>query len=100
MKNIKAITVAFLITLFGSSYALAEFVMGVTGSLAAIESTGTETEGTEKNSAEVKNTVGIGSIFVEMTDVLGSGISIGLDYIPFSADLSDKTKLEVTLKNL
>ena len=28
MKNIKAITVAFLITLFGSSYALAEFIMG------------------------------------------------------------------------
>ena len=92
MKNIKAITVAFLITLFGSSYALAEFIMGVTGSLAAIEATGTETEGTEKNSAEVKNTVGIGSIFVEMTDVLGSGISIGLDYIPFSADLSDNAK--------
>ncbi len=92
MKNIKAITIAFLITLFGSSYALAEFVMGVSGSFAAIEASGTETEGTEKNSGEVKNNVGIGSIFVEMTDVMGSGISVGLDYIPMSADLSSATK--------
>ena len=47
MKNIKALTLAFLLSVFGSSYALAEYgvTVGVTGSMAMIDASGTEIEG-------------------------------------------------------
>ena len=37
MKNIRSLTLALLLTLFGSSYALAEFTVGVSGGIALIE---------------------------------------------------------------
>ena len=51
MKNIKALTLAFLLALFGSSQSLAEYgvTVGVTGSMAMIDATGSETEGGEYN---------------------------------------------------
>ncbi len=94
MKNIKALSLAFLLTLFGSSYSLAEygFTVGLTGSMAMIDASGTETEGGEVSRAEVSNNVGVGSIFVEYNDILGSGLSLGVDYIPGSADVSSSIK--------
>ena len=94
MKNIKALTLAFLLSLFSSSHALAEygFTVGVTGSMAMIDASGTETEGAEKHNGEVSNNVGVGSIFVEYNDILGSGLSLGVDYIPGSADVSSSIK--------
>ena len=66
MKNIKALTLAFLLTLFGSSYALAEYRVysRSNGSLAMIDASGTETEGGEKKTKGTLHiTTGIGSIF-------------------------------------
>ncbi len=90
MKNIRALTLAFLLTLFGSSHSLAEYgvTVGLTGSMAMIDASGQETEGGEISRAEVTNNTGVGSIFVEYNDILDSGFSIGVDYIPFSADVS------------
>tara|TARA_B100001057_G_scaffold74331_1_gene68887 strand:- start:2173 stop:2859 length:687 start_codon:yes stop_codon:yes gene_type:complete len=93
MKNIKALTLAFLLTFFGSSYALADgFTVGLTGSMAMIDATGTETEGTEATSGEANNSAGIASVFVEYNDIMGSGFSLGVDYIPGAADISSNVK--------
>ena len=97
MKNIKAIILASLICVFGSSYALAEgFSVGFTGAIADIEASGSETEGkaavVETNNAQVNNTVPVFSVFAEMNDVMGTGISVGVDYIPMSADVSNSVR--------
>ena len=93
MKNIRALTLAFLLSFFGSSYALADgFTVGLTGSMAMIDATGSELEGGELTRDEVNNNAAIGSVFVEYNDIMGSGFSLGLDYIPGSADISSSTK--------
>ena len=63
MKNIKNIALALLISAFSSSVALAEFTMGVSGAIAHINASGTETEGTEKNSDTVSHFAPVASIF-------------------------------------
>jgi len=63
---------------------------GVSGALTFIDASGTETEGGEKNSGEADNIVAIPSLFAEY--VYSDTLSIGIDYIPLSADVSDKTK--------
>ena len=72
MKNIKALTLAFLLSVFGSSYALAEYgvTVGVTGSMAMIDASGTEIEGNakERSDADVSNNAGVGSIFIEYNE--------------------------------
>jgi hypothetical protein len=74
------------------------FGLGVTGSMAAIQAEGTETEGTAADTSDrthtAQNTVIIGSVFAEYTfDGLG-GITLGYDMIPGSADVnSDVTKV-------
>tara|TARA_B100001057_G_scaffold389270_1_gene396967 strand:- start:3999 stop:4694 length:696 start_codon:yes stop_codon:yes gene_type:complete len=94
MKNIKALTLAFLLSLFSSSYALAEYgiTVGVTGSMAMIDASGQETEGGEITRGETSNNTGIGSVFVEYNNILDSGFSLGIDYIPGSADVSENTQ--------
>tara|TARA_A100001011_G_scaffold398760_1_gene504331 strand:+ start:1771 stop:2436 length:666 start_codon:yes stop_codon:yes gene_type:complete len=92
MKKIKAITLAFLLSLFGSSYALAEFTVGITGSMAMIDASGTELEGGETSSGDASNTAGVGSIFVEYNNILGTALSLGIDHIPGSADVSSSVK--------
>ena len=92
MKKIKAITLAFLLSLFGSSYALAEFTVGITGSMAMIDASGTELEGGETSSGDASNTAGVGSIFVEYNNILGSAFSLGIDRIPGSSDVSSSLK--------
>jgi hypothetical protein len=94
MKNIKALTLAFLLSLFGSSHALAEygFTVGVTGSMAMIDASGSETEGGEITRSQTTNNTGIASVFVEYNDIMGSGLSLGVDYIPGSADISSSTQ--------
>ena len=97
MKDIKAIILASLICVFGSSYALADgFSVGFTGAIADIEAAGSETEGkpavVETNNAQVNNTTGVFSVFAEMNDVMGSGISVGVDYIPMTADVSSSVR--------
>ena len=94
MKNIKALTLAFLLSLFGTSQALAEmgFTVGVTGSMAMIDASGQETEGGEISRAEASNNTGVASIFVEYNEIMGSGLSLGVDYIAGSADISSSIK--------
>ena len=91
MKNIKALTLALLLTLFGSSYALAEFTVGLSGALADVSASGTETEGGEKTNGSADNQVGVVSIFAEYTGLV-DGFTFGIDYIPMAADVSSKVK--------
>tara|TARA_B100001057_G_scaffold472326_1_gene535517 strand:- start:526 stop:1143 length:618 start_codon:yes stop_codon:yes gene_type:complete len=73
-----------------SSAAYSEMRFGVSGALTYIEASGTETEGGEKNSTTVDSIAIIPSIFVEYD--AGNNLSVGLDYIPLDADVSNKTK--------
>ena len=81
-----------IVTLFAMfvTKANAEFKYGVTAALTSIEASGTETEGGEKNNGSADNLVIIPSVFVEYG--LSDKISVGLDYIPLSADVSKSTK--------
>ena len=93
MRNIKTLTLAFLLSLFSSSYVLADgFTVGITGSMAMIDASGKETEGTEVTHAEIKHNTAMGSIFVEYNDIMNTGFSFGLDYVPGSADISENLK--------
>ena len=71
----------------------ADFSMGVAGSLAFIDATGTETEGTAADTSDrsksVDNIAVIASIFAEKE--LANGATIGFELVPFSADVSDQT---------
>ena len=86
----KSIIVVFItmLTFFGKAYS--EISYGVSVALTEIDASGTETEGGERTNASTSNSVVIPSVFVEYayTDV----ISVGLDFIPLKADVSDKTK--------
>tara|TARA_B100000963_G_scaffold136658_1_gene118882 strand:+ start:1797 stop:2453 length:657 start_codon:yes stop_codon:yes gene_type:complete len=86
-KTILVITIAAL-TFLGKAYA--EVTYGISAAFTKIDASGTETEGGENNSATATNTVLIPSVFAEFayTDT----IAIGLDFIPFKADVSNKTK--------
>ena len=88
MNKIHQFFIALVMIAF-SSASYAEMKYGVSGALTFIEASGTETEGSEKNSTEADNIVVIPSVFAEYS--FGT-ISFGLDYIPFKADVSDKTK--------
>ncbi len=92
MKHIRNITLAILISVFSSSLALAEYTVGISGALANIGASGTEIEGGERNSKSIEHQTIIGSIFVEANDVAGSGVTLGIDYIPIAADVSDNVK--------
>ncbi|MEK9918534.1 MAG: hypothetical protein VW496_03975, partial [Pelagibacteraceae bacterium] len=74
-----------------SSVNAADFTFGVSAAYTMIDGTGTETTRTslQKNNGSASNEVAIGSIFVENN--FGS-FSLGIDYIPFKADVSDKVK--------
>ena len=89
MKKIHQFIIAMIVLAF-SSTSYAEIKYGVSGALTFIEADGTETEGGEKNSGDAENIVVIPSLFAEYA--YSDTISLGVDYIPFSADVSDKTK--------
>tara|TARA_Y100001958_G_C21222801_1_gene548132 strand:+ start:386 stop:1009 length:624 start_codon:yes stop_codon:yes gene_type:complete len=77
-----------MLTFVGKAYA--EISYGISASLTQIDASGTETEGGEKNSADADNLVVVPSLFVEYG--ISDAISVGLDYIPLSADVSKNTK--------
>ena len=89
MKKIHQIFIALVMLAF-SSASYAEMKYGVSGALTFIDASGTETEGGEKNSDDANNVVAIPSVFAEY--VFSDTISVGLDYIPLKADVSDKTR--------
>ena len=88
MKNITKF-LAIMAMLTFSNTLFAEVKYGVSAAVTQIKASGTETEGGEKNSKSVDHYTVIPSIFAEY--VYGN-ITVGLDYIPMSADVSDKTK--------
>ena len=89
MKKIHQLIIALTMLAF-SSASYAEIKYGVSGALTFIDATGTETEGGEKTDGDADNIVVIPSVFAEY--VYSDTISIGLDYIPLKADVSDKTQ--------
>ena len=89
MRKIHQLIIALIMLSFTSA-SYAEMKYGVSGALTFIDASGTETEGGEKNSGDADNIVAIPSLFAEY--VYSDTLSVGIDYIPLSADVSDKTK--------
>ena len=89
MNKIHQIFIALVMLAF-SSASYAEMKYGVSGALTFINASGTETEGGEKNNADADNIVVIPSVFAEYA--YSDKLAFGIDYIPFKADVSDKTK--------
>ena len=77
-----------MLTFVGKAYA--EVTYGISAAITKVEAEGTETEGGEKSNGSANNTVLIPSVFAEYA--YSDTISLGLDFIPFKADVSDKTK--------
>ena len=87
MKNFWIIlSISFMLLV---AKANADMRFGVSAAYTQVEADGTETEGGEKNSASASNDVVIPSLFLELS---GERFSLGLDYIPLDADVSNKTK--------
>jgi hypothetical protein len=81
-----------------SSSNAGSYGIGVTGNFTMIDASGSETsDGNSKVSGSYDNTAIIGSIFAEYSAddaswaTKGNGITIGAQYFPLSADVSDKT---------
>ena len=89
MRKLHQFFIALVMLAF-SSASYAEMQYGVSGALTFIDASGTETEGGEKNNGDADNIVVIPSVFAEYA--FSDTISVGLDYIPFKADVSDKTE--------
>ena len=88
MKKLFLVLTLAMFTFVGKAYA--EMSYGISGALTQIDASGSETEGGETNSGSADNVVLIPSVFVEYA--ISDNISIGLDYIPMTADVSNKTK--------
>jgi len=87
MKKTLLVIMISMLTFVGKSYA--EMAYGVSLAITKIDASGTETEGGETNSKSITSYAPIPSLFAEYT--YSDTVSIGLDYIPLSADVSDKT---------
>ena len=88
MKKLYTI-LTFTIAIAFASSSYAEVKYGVSAALTKIAASGSETEGTEKTTKEVDALAVIPSIFAEYQ--YSDTLAVGVDYIPFAADVSDKT---------
>lgn len=88
MKKTILVMMIAMLTFVGKAYA--EVSYGISVAVTKIDAEGTETEGGEKTNGSANNTVLIPSVFAEYA--YSDTISLGLDFIPFKADVSDKTK--------
>ena len=88
MKKALLVIMITMLTFVGKSYA--EMTYGFSLGLTKINADGTETEGGETNDGSADHNVIIPSLFAEYA--YSDTISIGLDYIPMKADVSDKAK--------
>ena len=91
MKKTILVLMIAMLTFVGKAYA--EVSYGISAALTKINASGTETEGGEKNSGSADNHLIIPSVFAEYA--YSDTITIGLDYIPLSADVSSKTKSKI-----
>lgn len=87
MKKTLIVIMISMLTFVSKSYA--EMAYGVSLALTQINASGSETEGGETNSKSIEAYAPIPSLFAEYA--YSDSISIGLDYIPLKADVSDKT---------
>tara|TARA_B100000674_G_C37823996_1_gene907208 strand:- start:306 stop:1013 length:708 start_codon:yes stop_codon:yes gene_type:complete len=94
-KLVLSIVSVLSVILFTTFSQAASIQVGVTGQIAQIEADGTETTGAgangaaNTNSASADHTVPIASFFAEYTSDY-YGITFGAEFIPSSADVSDK----------
>ena len=84
----KIVTILFF-TLFMGASSQAEMSFGVSGALTQIDATGSETEGGEKTTKSVSHATILPSLFVEYS--IMDRVTVGLDYIPMDADVSNQT---------
>jgi len=97
-KQILTIFVSMMFALASSIANAGSFNVGVTGALAKVSASGTETTGAgnsgaaNTNSASVDNdNIPIGSIFAEYQSDF-YGLTLGFEHIPGAADVSDTVK--------
>ena len=88
MKKTILVIMIRMLALVGRAYA--EISYGFSASLTQIDASGTETEGGERSTGDADNLVVVPSLFLEYG--FSDTISVGLDYIPLSADVSKNTK--------
>jgi hypothetical protein len=98
MKKITTIIATILFSLLSMNLANAgSFGVGIAGHVVGISADGTETEtantGTENSvqSATAGNTAVVGSVFAEYSFGDSERFTLGIDYIPGTADVNSKT---------
>ena len=97
MKQIKNMLLAVIaITFLSTSASAGNFGLGVSGSIAIVEGTGTEAllasdTGTEESvrTASASDQSFVGSIFLEYTMESMGGMTFGIDWMPGSAEVSN-----------
>ncbi len=97
MKKL-VLSIIFLLGFVTTSYA--QVSVGVTLSLADIESTvkdDIDSNGTTDTTQDISNEVAFGSIFIERA--VNENMSIGLDFIPFEAEFESRSTTQVSLKD-
>ena len=96
-KTIKALMTLIAISSLSSFAYAGSFGIGVSGNIASVSADGTETEtantGTENSvqSATAGNDFAFGSIFAEYNFGDSERFTLGVDYVPGSADVNSKT---------
>ena len=100
LRNMLVAVIA--ITSLTTSAFAGSFGFGASGSMAIIEATGSETEGTAadvNNKANVSNNVNIGSLFAEYSFEGFGGMTFGVSTIPGSAKVSSQaiTRTDIEL---
>ena len=94
-KQILTIIASLLLVTNATAIELPTFGIGVSGSIATVNASGTETETsntgaeTSTRSADVDAMTAIGSIFAEA--IFDNGFTFGVEIVPMSADVSDAT---------
>jgi hypothetical protein len=100
MKKITTIIATILFSLLSLNLANAgSFGLGVTGNIASVSASGSETAGdtagsetdTSVTSATAGNKFAFGSVFAEYSFGDSERFTLGVDYIPGSADINSKT---------
>ena len=97
-KTIKALMTLIAISSLSSFAYAGSFGIGVSGNIASVSADGTETEGTSGTetensvrSATAGNSFAFGSVFAEYNFGDSERFTLGVDYIPGSADVNSKT---------
>jgi len=99
MKKITTIIATILFSLLSINLANAgSFGIGASGNIASVSADGTETEGTSGTETEnsvrtatAGNAFAFGSVFAEYNFGDSERFTLGIDYIPGSADINSKT---------